>query len=204
MEAPLMNTANEQVGQVDLPDDIFACPVNEALLWEMVRMQQANRRKGTHSTKTRAEVRGGGRKLWRQKGTGRARVGSRRSPLWRGGGAVFGPRHRDYGYTMPKKKRKLALRSALASKARDGELVVLDALELPGIKTKAMARALGALGIDNALIVIPEKDEVIEKSARNLPKVKVLRVDGLNVYDVLCYDKLVLLRGALEKLQERL
>ncbi len=204
MEAPLMNTANEQVGQVDLPDEIFACPVNEALLWEMVRMQQANRRQGTHSTKTRAEVRGGGRKLWRQKGTGRARVGSRRSPLWRGGGAVFGPRLRDYGYTMPKKKRKLALRSALASKARDGELLVLDALELPGIKTKALAQALGALGIDNALIVIPEKDEVIEKSARNLPKVKVLRVEGLNVYDVLCYDKLVLLRGALEKLQERL
>ncbi len=204
METPLFNTANEQVGQVDLPDDIFAVPVNETLLWEAVRMQMANRRRGTHSTKTRAEVRGSGRKLWIQKGTGRARVGDRRNPLWRGGGIIHGPRPRSYAYSMPKKKRRAALRAALASKARDGELVVLESLKLPEIKTKALVKILKELGISNALIVIPEKDEVLEKSARNIPKVKVLRVEGLNVYDVLCYEKLVLVRDALDKLQERL
>ncbi|MHB8765415.1 MAG: 50S ribosomal protein L4 [Deferrisomatales bacterium] len=203
MEAPVWNCANEQVTQVALDDAIFGSPVNDALLWEMVRMQLACRRQGTHDVKARGEVRGGGKKLWKQKGTGRARMGSRRSPLWRGGAVVFGPTPRDYSYTMPKKKRQLALRSALAAKARDGELVVVDDLGLAEIKTKSLADALKKMGAPNALIVVPERDDVVEKSARNLPKVKVLRLEGLNVYDMLKYEKLVFLRGALEKLGER-
>ncbi len=204
MEAPVLNNANEQVGNVELPDEVFATPVNEALLWEVVRMQLANRRRGSHDVKNRSEVRGGGRKMWRQKGTGRARMGSRRSPLWRGVGTIFGPTPRSYAYGMPKKKKRLALRSAVASKARDGELLVVEDLGLTEIKTKTLAGTLAALGAQNALIVVPGRDEVVEKSARNLPRVKVLPVEGLNVYDVLKYDKLVLLKGALAQLQERL
>lgn len=204
MEAPILNTANEQVGTVALADGIFAAEVNEVLLWEMVRMQMAARRQGSHDVKTRAEVRGSGKKLWRQKGTGRARVGERRSPVWRGGGVAFGPNPRDYKYTMPKKKRREALRSALAAKARDGELLVVKSLDLSEIKTKALAGKLKQLGAENALIVLPEKDAVIERSARNLPSVKTLRVEGLNVYDILKHDKLVLLEGAIAKLEERL
>jgi large subunit ribosomal protein L4 len=204
MEAPIVNYSNEQVGSVSLDEGIFATDVNDALLWEMVRMQLANRRQGTHAVKNRSKVRGGGRKLWRQKGTGRARVGTRNSPLWRGGGVAFGPTPRDYSYTMPKKKRRAALRSALAAKARDGELLMVNDLGLEEIKTKTLVERLKALGVDNGLIVIPEKNEVIEKSARNLPAVKVLRVEGLNVYDVLKYDKLVILEGVVDKLEERL
>lgn len=201
MIVPVWNSAKEQVGTVDLSDPIFGAAVNDALLWEVVRMQLANRRQGTHDVKGRSEVSGGGRKPWRQKGTGRARVGSTRSPLWRGGATLFGPTPRDYGYSMPKKKRRGALWAALSAKARDGELMVLEALELPGIKTKAFAAVLRALGVESALMVIPEKDEVVEKSARNLPWVKVLRVEGLNVYDVLRHEKLILLKGAVEKLE---
>ncbi len=204
METPIVNVANEQVGTVALDEGVFGAPVNEALLWETVRMQLANRRRGTHDVKTRSEVRGGGRKMWRQKGTGRARVGSRRSPLWRGGGIIFGPTPRDYSYSMPKKKRRAALRAALAAKTRDGELVVLDSLNLTEIRTKNLVAALRGMEIGSALIVIPEKDEVVEKSARNVPWVKVLRCEGLNVYDMLKYEKLVLLQGAIEKIVERL
>jgi large subunit ribosomal protein L4 len=204
MEAPIVNHANEQVGTVALDEGIFAAEVNDALLWETVRMQLANRRQGTHAVKTRGQVRGGGKKPWRQKGTGRARSGTRSSPVWRGGGVVFGPTPRDYSYSMPKKKKRLALRSAIAAKARDGELVVLRDLGLEEIKTKTLAERLRAVGVENGLLVIPGRDEVIEKSARNLPKVKVLRVEGLNVYDVLKYDKLVLLESVVEKLEERL
>lgn len=204
MEAPVLSAENQQVGTVVLSDGIFAGPVNEVLLWEVVRMQLANRRRGTHQAKNRSAVRGGGRKPWRQKGTGRARAGSRRSPLWRGGGAIFGPTPRDYGYSMPKKKRRAALRSALAAKARDGELLIVENFDLPGIKTKTFAQMLGSLGAESALVVIPERDDVVEKSARNLPWAKVLRVDGLNVYDVLKYGTLVVLRSSLAKLEERL
>ncbi|MBI5446765.1 MAG: 50S ribosomal protein L4 [Deltaproteobacteria bacterium] len=201
MKAPVLNTAKEEVGTIDLSDPVFGGEVNEGLLWEVVRMQLANRRQGTHDVKGRSEVRGGGKKPWRQKGTGRARSGSSRSPVWRGGGTAFGPTPRSYAYSMPKKKRRAALCSALAAKARDGELVVLDSLELPGIKTKALASALKSLGVESALVVIPAKDEVMEKSARNIPWVKVLRVEGLNVYDILRHEKLVFLRSAAEKLE---
>jgi large subunit ribosomal protein L4 len=199
MKAPVWNTAKEQVGTVELNDAVFAAPVNEALLWEMVRMQLANRRQGTHDVKNRSEVSGGGRKPFRQKGSGRARQGSSRSPLHRGGATVFGPTPRDYSYSMPKKKRRLALVSALSAKVRDGELLVLDALDLAEIKTKVLAGAFKTLEAQNALVVIPEKNEVVEKSARNLPGIKVLRFEGLNVYDILRYDKLVMLRSAVAK-----
>ena len=143
MEAPIVNYSNEQVGSVSLDEGIFATDVNDALLWEMVRMQLANRRQGTHAVKNRSKVRGGGRKLWRQKGTGRARVGTRNSPLWRGGGVAFGPTPRDYSYTMPKKKRRAALRSALAAKARDGELLMVNDLGLEEIIIGALSRLAG-------------------------------------------------------------
>lgn len=204
METPVLNSSNVQVGTAALDDEIFAAPVNDALLWEVVRMQLAVRRQGSHDVKGRSEVRGGGRKPWRQKGTGRARAGSRRSPLWKGGGTVFGPTPRSYAFGMPKKKRKLALRCALAAKARDGELLVVEDLGLDQIKTKALAQTLKGLGVGSALIVVPERDETIEKSARNLPRVKVLRAEGLNVYDLLRYEKVVLLRSALAKVEERL
>jgi large subunit ribosomal protein L4 len=188
MKAPVWNTAKQEVGSIDLSDPVFGGEVNEALLWEVVRMQLAKRRQGTHDTKGRSEISGGGKKPWRQKGTGRARSGSSRSPVWRGGGTVFGPTPRSYAYSMPKKKRRAALYS-------------LDSLELPGIKTKALASALKGLGVESALLVIPGKDEVMEKSARNIPWVKVLRVEGLNVYDILRHEKLVFLRSAAEKLE---
>jgi large subunit ribosomal protein L4 len=201
MQAPVFNAQNEQVGTRELADAIFGLPVNEALLWEMVRMQEACKRQGTHMVKTRGMVAGSNRKLWKQKGTGRARMGERRSPVWNGGGIVFGPQPRDYSYSMPKKKRKLALRSALASKLRDEELLVVDSLGLTEIKTKALAETLGKLSVKSALIVITEANDIIEKSARNLPWVKVLRCEGLNVYDVLRYEKLILVGQSLEKIQ---
>ncbi|MDW7712078.1 MAG: 50S ribosomal protein L4 [Deferrisomatales bacterium] len=204
METPILNASNQPVGTVALDDEIFSAPVNDALLWEVVRMQLAARRQGNHDVKGRSEVRGGGRKPWRQKGSGRARAGSRRSPLWRGGGVIFGPTLRSYAFTMPKKKRRLALRCALAAKARDGELLVVEDLGLAEIKTKTLAKTLAGLGVDSALIVIPERDDTIEKSARNLPRVKVLRAEGLNVYDLLRYEKVVLLSSALPKVEERL
>lgn len=199
MKAPVWNTAKEQVGEIELNDAVFGVPVNEALLWEVVRMQQANRRQGTHDVKNRSEVSGGGKKPFRQKGTGRARQGSSRSPVHRGGATVFGPTPRSYAYSMPKKKRRAALCSALSAKVRDGELLVVDALNLAEIKTKVLAKAFGALEAKNALVVIDQKDEVVEKSARNIPGVKVLRFEGLNVYDILCHDKLVMLKAAVEK-----
>ncbi|TLN26543.1 50S ribosomal protein L4 [bacterium] len=201
MEAPVLNSANQQVGTRKLEDAVFGVTVNDALLWEVVRMQQACKRQGTHSTKTRSEVAGGQKKLWKQKGTGRARVGDRRSPVWTGGGVAFGPTPRDYSYSMPKKKRRAALRSALAAKLRDSELMVVESLGLEEIKTKALASTLGSLGVKSALIVLPEANDVVERSARNLPWVKVLRAEGINVYDILRFEKLILVGDALDKIQ---
>ncbi|PLX42356.1 MAG: 50S ribosomal protein L4 [Deltaproteobacteria bacterium] len=201
MQAPVLNAANEEVGTRELKEDVFGIDVNEALLWEMVRMQEARRRQGTHKVKTRGEVSGSGKKLWRQKGTGRARVGTRKSPVWRGGGIVFGPTPRNYYYSMPKKKRRAALRSALAGKLRDGELLVVDSFGLTEIKTKALASVLEKLSAQNALIVTTGADELIDLSARNIPTVKVIRCEGLNVYDILRYDKLVFVGDALDKIQ---
>lgn len=200
MEAPVLNAENKQVGTRTLDEAIFGAPVNEALLWEVVRMQAACRRQGTHDVKSRGEVAGSGKKLWRQKGTGRARVGDRRSPVWRHGGTVFGPTPRSYAYSMPKKKRKAAIFSALAAKQRDGELMFVDSLGLAGIKTKSLVGVMKNLGAQSALVVIPKADTVVERSARNLPWVKVLRSEGLNVYDILRFEKLIVVGDALESI----
>ena len=205
LTTPVFSQAREPVGEMELPAEIFGQPVRRHLLYEVVKMQMANRRGGTASTKTRGEVRGGGRKPWRQKGTGRARAGSTRSPLWVGGGTVFGPRPRSYSYRMPRQARRAALRSALSLKRRDGRLVVVDKLELAEVKTRRMAEVLGALAIEGSvLIVFAERNEGVEKAARNLPGVKVLAVDGLNVYDLLRYRNLVLTREGVQRLGVRL
>jgi large subunit ribosomal protein L4 len=167
-------------------------------------MQLNNRRAGSASTKSKGLVRGGGKKPWRQKGTGRARAGSIRSPLWVGGGTIFGPQVRDYFYRMPRKARRAALLSALSLKNRDGKIIILEKFGLEAAKTKLMAQALSGLKVSSAVIVIPQRDETIERSARNLPDIKVLRVDGLNVYDLLRYEHLILTEEALKLLERRL
>jgi large subunit ribosomal protein L4 len=188
----------------NLKEEIFGAKTRPHLLHQTVMMQLNRRRAGTAATKSRGWVRGGGKKPWRQKGTGRARAGSIRSPIWVGGGTVFGPQPRDYSFRMPRKARKEALLSALSLKNRDGEIIVVDKLELEEAKTKLMARALAELKVTSALIVIAQPDEKIERSCRNLPGVKVLRVEGLNVYDLVCYRHLILTEEALKLLEERL
>ncbi|NPB09263.1 MAG: 50S ribosomal protein L4 [Thermodesulfobacteria bacterium] len=200
----VVNHKNERVGEVDLPETIFNVPVKVGLLHEVVRWQMARWRAGTACTKTRGEVRGGGRKPWRQKGTGRARQGSIRAPHWVGGGVVFGPKPRDYEFKLNKKQRRLALKMALSSRAQEGKVLVVDDFGLSEIKTKKLVEFLKNLGAEDALIVVPERDEVLEKSARNLPTVKVLAVEGLNVYDILDYEYLIVKREALPKIEERL
>ena len=187
----------------ELPESIFGVAVRPHLLHQAVVMQLNNRRAGTASTKTRGRVRGSGRKPWRQKGSGRARAGSVRSPIWVGGGTVFGPLPRDYSYRIPKKARRQALLSALSLKRQEEKLVVVEPEDVTEIKTRLMAEAMASLGVGNALFVIAENDEKIELSARNLPRVKVLRVAGLNVYDLLRFEYLVLTRDALRKIEER-
>ena len=200
----VVNQAKAPAGELTLPAGLFDGPVRRHLLYEVVKMQRANRRAGTAATKTRGEVSGGGKKPWRQKGTGRARAGSNRSPIWVGGATIFGPQPRDYSYRLPASARKVALRSALASKLKDGKLLVLDRIVLEQPKTKLFAQLLSDLHIDSALVVIPERDETIERAGRNLPRVKVLRAEGLNVYDILRHDRLVLTRDAAEVLERRL
>ena len=201
--APLYNMKGDKIGEYELPDSIFGVPVNEAVLHEAVVMQLASRRRGTAKTKTIGEVSGGGIKPWRQKGTGRARQGSRRSPLWRGGATLFGPTPRDYAYRLPKKVRRLALLSALSSKAQANEIVVLEGLTFQEPKTKQMAAILKKLVADGkALVVTREPDKNVELSARNLPGVKMLVPSGLNVYDILDHEKLVFTRDAVEAVGE--
>lgn len=194
----------QKVGEIELSDDVFGAEIKPHLLHEVVVWQLAKRRAGTACTKTRSEVRGGGRKPWRQKGTGRARVGSRRSPLWRGGGTTHGPKPRDYDYNVPKKVRKAALKSALSDKLAEEKLMVLRGFGLESIKTKAFADVLAVFQTQNVLVVIAGPDEVLEKSARNIPMVKVLRAEGLNVYDILRYDRLMLLEPAVGRIEEAL
>ncbi len=187
-----------------LKDEVFGVKARPHLLHQVVTMQLNNRRAGTASTKTRGVVRGSGRKPWRQKGTGRARAGSIRSPLWNGGGTTFGPQPRDYSYRLPRKARREALLSALSVKNRDGKIVVVEKLELAEAKTKLMRKMLEELQIKTVLIVIPQSDEKLERSAKNLPTVKVLRAEGLNVYDLLRYEHLILTEESLRLLEERL
>ncbi|HHY13592.1 MAG TPA: 50S ribosomal protein L4 [Thermoanaerobacterales bacterium] len=197
------NIEGEEVGEVMLAEDIFNVPIRTDILHQVVNMQLANRRRGTASTKTRAEVRGGGRKPWRQKGTGRARHGSIRSPLWVGGGVTFGPKPRSYKYSLPKKVRRLALKSALSSKVAGNELLILDQLPIESPKTKKMVGILNNLNIERkALIVTLNRDENLEKSARNIPGITTTIVSNLNVYDILKHDKLVLTKEALDKVEE--
>ena len=199
----VFNMAGAQVGEIDLSDSIFGIEPNEAVVHQVVKAQLANRRGGTASTKTPGEVRGGGRKPWRQKGTGRARVGSRRSPIWRGGGTVFGPHPRDYSIRLPKKVRRLALKSVLSGKFNNDDIVVLEALSFEEPKTKRMIEVLDALNVfEKALVVTADGDINVVKSARNIPGVKPVRADFMNVYDLLAYDKLVITRDAVAKVEE--
>lgn len=192
------------VTEPKLDERIFGVNPRPHLLHQAVVMQLRNRRAGTAATKSKGFVRGGGKKPWRQKGTGRARAGSIRSPIWVGGGTIFGPQPRDYSFRMPRKARREALLSALSLKHQEGKLIVLDKLELEEAKTKLVASALAELKVQSALLVVSQSDVKIERAARNLPKIKVLRVEGLNVYDLLRYDHLVLMEDALKLLEERL
>lgn len=203
MIVPMMNMAGEQVGEVELADTIFAAPVNIPLMHQAVVRQLANARLGTHKVKGRSEVSGGGRKPWRQKGTGRARQGSIRAAQWRGGGIIFGPTPRSYEQRMPRKMRRAALCSALSVKAAEEKVVVLDALTVPEPKTRVMAQALQRLAVDSsALILMAGPDENVERSANNLPDVKLLRANYLNIRDLLTYDYLVIPRDALTVIEE--
>lgn len=200
----VVNIHADKVGEIDLNDSIFDIEVNVGILHEVVCMQRANRRSGNACTKTRGEVSGGGAKPWRQKGTGRARAGSRTSPVWRGGGTVFGPQPRDYSYTMPKKVKRLALKMALSARNKEGNLVVVDAFDLPQVKSKDFVGIMNKFDFDNCLIVISGENDNLTLSARNVVGYKVLPVAGLNVYDILKYSKLMLVQSSLGQIEERL
>lgn len=202
-KVPLYDMSGAQIGEIELNDSIFGIKPNEAVLYDFVKMQMANKRQGTSSTKTRSEVSGGGKKPFRQKGTGRARAGSIRSPLWRGGGIIFGPRPRDYSYRLPRKVRRLAMKSALSSKVKDSAIIVVDALKFEEPKTKLMVQTLENLKAGKkALVVTADGDQNITKSARNIPGVKPLRADFVNVYDLLNYDTLLITKDAVNRLEE--
>lgn len=197
------NMKGQTVGSIDLKDEIFGIDVSNNAMHLAVTNQLANQRQGTQSTKTKSEVRGGGIKPWRQKGTGRARQGSIRSAQWIKGGIVLGPKPRSYSYTIPKKLKRLALKSALSSKVNEKEILVLDSLSLESIKTKQMAGVLNNLKVDStALIVLAGKDENVEKSARNIPGVKTAFVNTINVFDILKYDKFIITKEAVAKVEE--
>lgn len=203
MLLPLKSMSGSQVGEIELNDAIFAAPVSKSLMHQALMRQLSNARLGTHKTKTRGEVAGGGRKPWRQKGTGRARQGSIRASQWVGGGTVFGPRPRKYIKQMPKKMNAAALRSALSVKAAADQVVVVDALQMETPKTKEMIRTLAALGVDtgSVLVVLSEKNEVLQRSANNLPNVKTLLSSYVNIRDLLGYDSILLAQDALENLE---
>jgi len=200
----VINCKAEKVSQVELEDNIFKVPVKSNILHEVVKMQLANKRAGSASVKHRSDVSGSRRKLFRQKGTGRARRGDIKSPLLRGGGSVFGPDPRSYYYRVPKKVRKLALKMALSSKLQKECLVVLDAFDLDKIKTKEFLSVMDVLNITNALIITDKKNENLELSSRNVQGIKVLRVEGINVYDILKYENVVLLESSIKFIEGRL
>jgi large subunit ribosomal protein L4 len=202
----VVTVENRKAGTVEVSPAVFEAKVKPHLFHAEVRRQLAKRQRGTHSTKNRSAVSGGGSKPWRQKGTGRARQGTNRAPQWAGGGAVFGPVPRAHAHALPKKVRRAALRSALSYKLRESDVTVLEVIELDGYKTKRVAEILEGLGLSGSsvLIVIDEANAFVQRSARNLPRVTVLRVAGLNVYDVLRHSKLVLTRAAVEAVERRL
>lgn len=197
------NQLGEVVGDIELNEAIFGVEVNEHVVYEVVKNQLANKRQGTQSAKTRAEVRGGGRKPWRQKGTGRARQGSIRAPQWKGGGVVFAPKPRSYRYAVPKKVRRLAMKSVLTSKVLEGELKILDALTLDTFSTKKAIEVLKNLNVETkTMIVLPEGNDQIIRSFSNVPKVETVVVDYMNVYDLMRFDNLVIVKDALAKIEE--
>jgi large subunit ribosomal protein L4 len=199
----LFNQSGSQVGEIELNDSVFGIEPNNHVLFEAVIMQRASLRQGTHKTKIRSEVAGGGRKPWKQKGTGRARQGSIRSPQWRGGGTVFGPVPRSYSYKLPKKVRRLAIKSALSSKVLAENILVLENLAFEAPKTKEFTKVLKGLSVESkALIVTADLDENVALSARNIPGVTVVTANGINVLDVLNHDKLIMTKAAVEKVEE--
>jgi len=200
----IFDQAKKEVGEIALDPEVFETPVKPELLNLVVRALRAKKRAGTHSTKSRSMVRGGGAKPWRQKGTGRARAGTIRSPLWRGGAVTFGPKPRSYEFKVNKKMRRMALRMALSSRAAGDGFMVLNKMDVPEIKTKAFVAIQRALGLKKALIVIPEEDNNISLSARNIPGITVLTQNRLNVYDVLKHPQLVMCEDAAKAVQERL
>ncbi len=202
--ADCFSASQEKLATVELDAAIFGVAVRDHLLHDAVVMQLANRRRGCASTKSRSDITGGGLKPWKQKGTGRARVGSRRSPLWRGGSTIFGPKPHSFDYRLPRSTRRSALCSALSLRAQEGKLIVVDGFALPDGKTKQLRQGLERLGIGSALVVSATEDVALERAARNLVAVKAIRVVGLNVFDVLKYEHLVLTRSALEEIGRRL
>ena len=199
----IIDVKNNKVGEAQLAEEVFGVEIKPYLISEVVKMQLANRRRGTACTKKRSAVRGGGRKPWRQKGTGRARAGTIRSPLWRGGGTVFGPLPRDYSYKVPKKVRKNALKSALSQKLKENKLIIVDSISLESIKTKNFVSLMKNLQVNSALII--DQDNLnLKLSARNVPKFKVLNPEGLNVYDILLYDYLILTQSSVGEIEKRL
>lgn len=197
------NIQGQKVGDMDLNDNIFAVEVNQVAMHSAVVSALANARQGTQSTKTKSEVRGGGKKPWRQKGTGRARQGSIRSAQWVGGGVVLGPKPRSYSYTLPKKVKRLALKSALTSKVLENNIIVLDELNLEAVKTKEMSNVLYNLNVDSsALIVLPEVNKNVVLSARNIQKIKTATTNSINIYDILKYKKFIVTKDAVAKIEE--
>jgi len=192
---------NQKVSDMELDDRVFDVKINPSLFYDAVRTNLSFQRRGTASTKNRTLVRGGGAKPWRQKGTGRARAGSRRSPLWRGGGTIFGPMPRDFSITLPKKIKRAALKAALSLKRKEGKLILLDDFPLEGFKTRHVLEVLKRFKVEDALIVTDEKKPFLERSARNIQGVEVLRCETLNVYDILNHEHLILLRPAVERIQ---
>lgn len=200
--AVIYNMAGEKVGEYALSEAVFGIEPNEAVLHAAVKNYLANQRQGTQSALTRAEVRGGGIKIYRQKGTGRARHSSNRAPLFTHGGVVFAPKPRDYRQSVNKKVKRLAMKSALSSKVSDGDIIVYDALDISAPKTKEMVKVLNAMNVKKALVVLPEKDEIVERATANIPGVKTTLVGTLNVYEILKYDTLILTKDAVAKIEE--
>ncbi|MCI6093722.1 MAG: 50S ribosomal protein L4 [Clostridium sp.] len=198
----VLNTQGSIVGEIELSEEIFGAEINVPAMHAYVTAYNANQRQGTQSAKTRAEVSGGGKKPWRQKGTGRARQGSTRSPQWTHGGVVFAPKPRDYRMSLNKKLKRVALKSALSSKVASDKLVVLDALELSAAKTKEMVKVLANLKLTNALIVLPENDDTVIRAARNIPGVASTTVGTLNTYEVLKHNAVIITKAAVEKVEE--
>lgn len=199
----VLNIKNEKVGEIELNEKVFDLVVKEHLLHDVVKMQLAAKRAGNACTKTRVEVSGGGVKPWRQKGTGRARAGSNTSPVWRGGGVAFGPKPRDYSIKLNRKVKKLALAMAMSARLQEGNLIILDGFTLDAIKTKEFVKVMNVLAIENGLIITPDINVNVNRSARNVNGFKVLSTEGINVYDILLHKKLVLLQPAIEDLEKR-